>query len=116
MFASPIDTRIGIQLSRGLPSRMAEGRRVEARRHLDGIPVWGYARIGWRHRPLVAGWALRYHPRETAKIVARGVVIPPSAGQRRERHDRALGATEEADGQSVEADLHGEPGRSAGLF
>src|SRR5262245_14518940 len=51
-------------------------------------------------------------PRTTAKSVAqRSVRHPPASG--RERHDRALGTPEEADDKSVEADLHGEPGRSA---
>ena len=38
--------------------------------------------IGWRYRPLVAGWALR-HPRETAKIVAWGSSLrrPPASGR-----------------------------------
>src|SRR6516162_6038005 len=50
--------------------------------------------------------------RTTAKSMAqRSFRHPPASGG--ERHDRALGTTEETDNKSVEANLHGERGRFA---
>src|SRR5262249_1658504 len=66
-------------------------------------------------RPPTGGEALRtkgYRARSTDKSIAQlSCRHPPASG--RERHDRALGAAEEADDQSVEADLHGERRRPA---
>src|SRR5215467_7998177 len=53
-----------------------------------------------------------YRSRTTAKSDAkRSFRRPPASGG--QRHDRALGTTEEADNKSVEANLHGELGRFA---
>src|SRR5262249_13682107 len=89
--------------------RFAAIHRPVHQSSLNAAPTRGRLLPGWRFRPTVAGSALCLHPRAAAKDRPRTVLIGPAASRGRQRNDRTARTTEEADGQPVEADLHGEP-------